>query len=99
MALHLSGTLKAWDAATGMATIDFEGTVAQGAADKEPDEGDMQAQMAAMVKIKESKVSGRMVFDVRRGRLVGSKTVMSMAMENPMGDMTTEVTADLALIP
>lgn len=92
--------VKAWDPATGMATIQIEGTVTLSAPEN-ADEGDMAAQMAAMIKMKDAKMSGTMVFDVGRGRLESSHTVMSMAMENPMmgGDMTVEAVADMALIP
>ena len=96
-------TVRKWDAAGGIATIDFEGAVVHTPAEKRDDaaeQGDMAAQMAAMIKIKEAKTSGQIVFDVGHGRLVTSRSTMSMAMEHPMmgGDMTMEAKVDLSLL-
>ena len=96
-------TVKTWDAAKGVATIDFEGKLTSKPSEKKEgaDENDMQAQIAAMTEFKEGKSSGRILFDVTRGRLLSSKSTATTTMENAMlgGEMSVEAKVDFSLIP
>ncbi len=90
--------VKSLDAATGLAVITLEGLI-EVAPVENPDPDDMQAQMMAMIKIKNAKISGEIRFDTKGGFLRSSLTDMTMEMENPMvGDMTVDAKVTLSLV-
>ncbi|NUN53390.1 MAG: hypothetical protein HUU06_11475, partial [Planctomycetaceae bacterium] len=85
---------------TGIAVLSIDGTVAVKPSEEEADPEDMQAQMMAMIKVKNAKMSGEMTFDSRGGFLRKSTTLMTMDMENPMmgGDMAVEAKVVMSLL-
>jgi hypothetical protein len=97
-----SGRMKVKSLAkdTGIAVLSIDGTVAVKPSEEEPDPEDMQAQMMAMIKVKNAKMSGEMTFDSKGGFLRRSTTLMTMDMENPMmgGDMSVEAKVLLSLL-
>lgn len=100
--LTSEGTMRvtSWNAATGKAVISSKAKVTHRPPEKPAAEGDMQAQMMAMMKITDASTEGELVFDVGRGMVLSNSVSSRMKMENPMmgGEMSVEVKGGMKLV-